>query len=180
LTKYYFKDRDGQINRAPAEWKVYGSNDGINFIEITQASQMTRLISTDYVNRLYTKTFNNSISYLYIGFTFNKVVGTTTGDLLNFGEIRLFGSEEFPNKYIIRSLNTYNDGYDSQNTTNAILYMNNELVSPKNPTYHKLNTNHLNRITLQVNDDIEEKTNNGWKPEIQFGAVFHIKNYKDT
>ena len=40
------------------------------------------------------------------------------------------------NKYIIRSLNTYNDNYDSQNTTNSILYMSNELTSPPNPTYN--------------------------------------------
>ena len=58
--------------------------------------------------------------------------------------------------------------------------MSNELVSNKQPTYHKLNSYNLNRITLEVNDDIEEKTRNGIDPNIEFGAVFHIKNYKDT
>ena len=93
LTKYYFKDRNGAIARAPGEWKVYGSNDGIIFTEIIDASQNTRLISTDYINRIYTKTFSNTISYQYIGFTFNKLIGTSTGDVLNFSEIRLTGKE---------------------------------------------------------------------------------------
>jgi len=85
------------------------------------------------------------------------------------------------NKYIIRSLNTYNDGWDSTNTNSAVLYMNNELVSPKNPTYHKLNTYNLNRISLEVNNDIEQNnTRNGWNPNINFGCVLHIKNFKDN
>ena len=84
------------------------------------------------------------------------------------------------NKYIIRSLNCYDDGYDSQNTTSAILYMSNELTSPKQPTYHKLNTYNLNRISLQVSKDINQnKPYNGWDSNIQFGAVFHICDYGD-
>ncbi len=96
LNKYYFRDRAGTNYRAPGEWKVYGSNDGVNFIEITEASQMTRLISTDYVDRIYTKMFSNTVSYQYIGFTINKLIGTATGDLLNFSEIRLFGKQIIP------------------------------------------------------------------------------------
>jgi trimeric autotransporter adhesin len=52
---------------------------------------MTRLLTGDYVNDTYTKSFNNSISYLYIGFTFNKLVGND--NILNFNEIQLFGKE---------------------------------------------------------------------------------------
>lgn len=84
------------------------------------------------------------------------------------------------NKYIIRSLNCYDDGYDSQNTTSAILYMDNELKSPIKPTYHKLNTYNLNRISLQVSNDIDEKKPyNGWNTEIEFGSIFHIIDYED-
>ena len=85
------------------------------------------------------------------------------------------------NKYIIRSLNTYNDGYDSQNTTSAILYTGNELTSPKQPTYHKLNTQNLNRLLLQVSNDIDtNKPYNGWKPSIEFGCVLHIVDNEDN
>ena len=82
------------------------------------------------------------------------------------------------NKYIIRSLNTYNDGWDSQNTTSAILYMNNELTSPKQPTYHKINSYDLNRISLQVSNDINQnKSYNGWDNKIEFGCILHICDY---
>ena len=85
------------------------------------------------------------------------------------------------NKYIIRSLNCYDDGYDSQNTTSAVLYMSNELKSPPEPTYHKLNTYNLNRISLQVSNDIDtNKPYNGWNSNIHFGAVFHIVDNQDN
>jgi hypothetical protein len=58
--------------------------------------------------------------------------------------------------------------------------MNNELVSTKTPTYHKLNSYNLNRISLEINNDIEGKTNNGIDTNIEFGAILHIKNYQDT
>ena len=50
LTKFIFKERSTLLSRSPAEWKVYGSNNGINFIEIIQASQTTKLLSSDYIN----------------------------------------------------------------------------------------------------------------------------------
>ena len=407
LTKFAFQERTGLIERSPAEFKVYGSNDGIDWIEINKASQMTRLTASDYVNGYYSKSFNNSKSYIYIGFTINKIVGgTVNSDMINFYELQLFGREKLnimppvmwykfdgsvtnmlldssgnnyhltnsgatfdgtnfkrgygssafnhttqqhliipsinlyniqskkgitfslwfrmntntgnnarifdfnngtptrwvllarsgttnkiffniqsstnpsgsinttndyvdgnwhnviwcidnvgkwtiyidgviaslttalptntnienitfnnnffgksgfnsdgyyngnvddfriydyvlsanevsglyngtdpttQNKYIIKCLNCYDDGYDSQNTTSAVLYMNNELTSPKQPTYHKINTHDLNRISLQVNNDIEQnKPYNGWKPSIEFGAVFHICDYGDN
>ena len=399
LTKFLFKDRLNLTSRAPGEWKCYGSNDGITFTEINQASQSTRLTASDYPSGIYTKSFNNSKSYLYIGFTFNKNVGGANSDMINFNEIQLFGREKIntlnpdnwykfdnnfltidssgnkpltnvnnvstntddfivgtgsaqfngsnylevkgpsffspnnsfsislwmkltnvsndyktifscrsatsgynvyivpnshnielwtpsavgvwnqtlilsnyfgsntniwklftltfdkkisnyeiklyldgklintitnttyvpntdlnfrigainettaqyflnngsllddfrfynrtltpaevleiyygtENKYIIRCLNCYDDGWDSQNTTSAILYMNNELTSPKQPSYHKLNTYNLNRISLQVSNDINtNKPYNGWKPSIEFGCVLHICDYGDN
>ena len=82
LTKYNIIARINLIIRAPAEWKCYGSNNGITFTEITEAAQMTKLFTGDYVNHTYTKSFNNSKSYLYIGFTFNKLVR-----LAGFGDV---------------------------------------------------------------------------------------------
>jgi hypothetical protein len=41
LTRYRIYQNTLFTNRAPAEWKVYGSNDGITFTEIPEASQMT-------------------------------------------------------------------------------------------------------------------------------------------
>ena len=399
LTKFLFKDRHNLTSRAPGEWKCYGSNDGITFTEINQASQSTRLTTSDYPSGIYTKSFNNSKSYLYIGFTFNKNVGGATSDMINFNELQLFGREKIntlnpdnwykfdnnfltidssgnkpltnvnnvstntddfivgtgsaqfdgsnylevkgpsffspnnsfsislwmkltnvsndyktifscrsatsgynvyivpnshnielwtpsavgvwnqtlilsnyfgsntniwklftltfdkkisnyeiklyldgklmntitnttyvpntdlnfrigainettaqyflnngsllddfrfynrtltpaevleiyygtENKYIIRCLNCYDDGWDSQNTTSAILYMSNELKSLKQPTYHKLISNNLNRISLQVSNDIDtNKPYNGWDNKIEFGCVLHIVDNQDN
>ena len=57
LTKYSFIARSGMEHRAPGEWKCYGSNDGSTFIEITEASNLTRLTTTYYTtnNKIYTK-----------------------------------------------------------------------------------------------------------------------------
>jgi len=96
LTKFSFSQRIATPARAPAEWKCYGSNDGITFTEITQASQLSLLATTDYIDYIYTKTFNNLIPYLYIGFTFKKLLGIDI--VLNFAELRLFGKEEI--KYL--------------------------------------------------------------------------------
>ncbi len=46
LTKYSFIARIEA--RAPGEWKCYGSNDGSKFIEIVEASNMTRLTTIYY------------------------------------------------------------------------------------------------------------------------------------
>ena len=392
LTKFTFELRVSAYGpdtfRTPAEWKCYGSNDGITFDEIKSASNLNRLTINDYINRIYTKIVNTKKPYLYIGFVINKTL--TGATQLNFMELQLFGrellnimppvmwykfdgsatdmlldssgnnyhltnsgatfdgsnfkrgygsisfnignflsnssvlnlnSKDFSiscwvyvkstntfnwifslgngstirtaillgrfnnntyifsfgnddlysgayaadvnnwvhicatyktgtrvrkiyrngveiasgtsggetntnsllyigreatggsydgniddlriynyvlspneisrlyngtdpttqNKYIIRSLNTYNDGWDSQSQTSAVLYMNNELKSPKQISYHKINTYDLNRISLQVSNDIDtNRPYNGWKPSIEFGCVLHIINYGDN
>ena len=55
LTKYNFIARSAV--RAPGEWKCYGSNDGSTFIEIVEASNLSRLTTTYYTtnNNIYTK-----------------------------------------------------------------------------------------------------------------------------
>jgi hypothetical protein len=93
LTKIVFKERSTLLSRAPAEWKTYGSNNGIDFIELSQASQTVRLLSSDYINRFYTKSFINSTSYQYIGITINKVIGGINSDMVNFSELQFFGKE---------------------------------------------------------------------------------------
>jgi hypothetical protein len=95
LTRYRFYPRLTHIPRLPAEWKFYGSMNGVDFTEITQASQMTILttnnypfVAQGYYEKKITTDFNTP--YLYIGFTVNKLVG---GDTLNFQEFQIFGKE---------------------------------------------------------------------------------------
>lgn len=165
LTKFIFKDRPSLTSRAPGEWKCYGSNDGITFIEIKEASQSTRLTASDYSSGIYTKVLNASfnINYLYIGFTFNKTVGGTHGDMINFNEIQIFGKESAINLYDINLIEKYSiladistdnlgiNGYgtyyinstyyiDNPSTTNCIssLFNNtNSIIKLKSP--HQLN-----------------------------------------
>ena len=61
LTKINFIARSGDENRAPGEWKCYGSNDGSTFIEIIEASNSTRLSTTNYTtnSNVYTKNILN-------------------------------------------------------------------------------------------------------------------------
>jgi len=98
LKSFIFYIRQNLLSRSPALWKCYGSNDGITFTEIIDASNsVTALISDNYSLGFYHKVLTSSFNtpYLYIGFTFNKLVGgDANAVILNFGEIQLFGRED--------------------------------------------------------------------------------------
>jgi hypothetical protein len=91
--KIYQSTQNPFPTKAPAEWKVYGSNDGITFTEIIEASQMVRL--TSYTFGFYEKTLNPSFTtqYQYIGFVFNKLLSTSGQTDLSFVELQIFGKE---------------------------------------------------------------------------------------
>ena len=185
LTKYIIYVDIFLPERWPSLWRFYGSNDGINWTDIIEAEVSTPLIATDFISNKYEKSININTPYKYIGITFNKVIGNSSSSGTNhlaIQEIQFFGKqiEEEEQTYIIRCSNCYEDGYDSQNNSSAILFMNNRLKTIKNPTYHKIKSYNLNRISLQVSNEIEETDIfKGWDDTIKFGTVFHIKNYKD-
>ena len=76
---------------------IYGSNDGITFTEITEASQMTRL--TSYTSGYYEKSLNPlfTTQYQWIGFVFNKLLSVSGQTNLEFAEIRLYAKEIISN-----------------------------------------------------------------------------------
>jgi hypothetical protein len=90
LSKFRFYSRPSFTIRAPAEWKCYGSTDGITFNEIVEGSQTIRLTTTDYSSGYYEKQLASTFttSYSYIGWTINKLAGGS--DILNFCEIQMF------------------------------------------------------------------------------------------
>ena len=94
LTRFRFYPRINFIGKAPAEFKCYGSIDGLIFTEIIEAQQLTRLTTANYSLGYYEKTLNISFNteYNYIGFTFGKIVSTGFTDL-NMAEIKLYGKE---------------------------------------------------------------------------------------
>ena len=108
LTRYRIYQRSDFPTRAPAEWKVYGSNDGVNFTEITEASQMTRLSS--YTGGFYEKTLASTFTtlYNYIGFTFNKLLSTSGQTDLSFAELQIFGKEIINNTIVSNIYTTSN------------------------------------------------------------------------
>ena len=116
LTRYRIYRNTLFTERAPAEWKVYGSNDGITFTEITEASQITRLLSLNYTYNYYDKTLATTFTtqYQYFGFVFNKLLSTAGETTLNFAELQLFGKEILSN-----TINSYK--YTSSNAVKGIV-----------------------------------------------------------
>jgi len=108
LTRYKIYQRSDFQTKAPSEWKVYGSNDGIIFTEITEASQMTRL--TSYTYGFYEKTLNPSFTtqYQYIGFVFGKLLSTSGQTDLSFAELQIFGKEIISNSITSQIYTTSN------------------------------------------------------------------------
>jgi len=180
LTKYIIYNRPVFIERAPSLWRCYGSKDGVNYTEIqTGSNDLTALNITDYQSGFYEKILNQLIEYQYIGFVFKKIVGgISAANVLNFAEIQLFGIEK-NNTYVIRGINTcFQDGFDSQNHTSAILYMGNGMKKIKNPSYHKLISNNLNSISLSITDSLDLPYN-GINSNINFGVILKIVDYKN-
>ena len=108
LTKYRIYQRSDFPTKAPAEWKVYGSNDGITFTEIIEASQTTRLSSytSGYYEKVLATTF--TIQYQYIGFVFNKLLSTSGQTDLSFSELVLYGKEIISNTIVSNIYTTSN------------------------------------------------------------------------
>ena len=90
LTRFIFNYN--QNTRAPGLWRCYGSNDGITFTEIPEASNEVNAITANYYSTIgyYQQILSPPIStaYKYIGFTVNKLSGND-GTLI-IGELQLF------------------------------------------------------------------------------------------
>jgi hypothetical protein len=86
----YFNIIISNTNNAPGLWNCYGSDDGIIYNEITDASQTIQLTSGSYVSNTYTKTLlNKTKPYLYLGWVFRNLAGT--GAFLLISELQIFG-----------------------------------------------------------------------------------------
>jgi hypothetical protein len=100
LTRYSFRQRTGStglLSRAPQDFKIYGSNDEINWIEITHETNAV------YVSNSYETTISTLGTYNSFGLVVNKLVGNNSGaHVLNFDEWFIYGMEQIdPNNYSI-------------------------------------------------------------------------------
>lgn len=109
LTKFRFYTGD-TTTRCPAEWKCYGSSDGIIFNEISEGSQSTRLVFGNYSLGYYEKTIAPTFTtlYNYFGFVVNKIVSVSGNTDLCFGELRLWGKEILSNSIVSNIYTTSN------------------------------------------------------------------------
>jgi len=86
----YFNIIITNTNNAPGLWNCFGSDDGIIYNEITDASQTIQLTSASYVSNTYTKTLlNKTKPYLYLGWVFTNLAGNL-GQLI-ISELQIFG-----------------------------------------------------------------------------------------
>ena len=86
----YFNIIITNTNNAPGLWNCFGSDDGIIYNEITDASQTIQLTSASYINNTYTKTLlNKPKPYLYLGWVFTNLAGNL-GQLI-ISELQIFG-----------------------------------------------------------------------------------------
>jgi hypothetical protein len=97
LMRYAFKTRSDLPSRSPGNFKIYGSNDEINWIELTHETNAV------YVSNSYETTITTSGTYNSFGLVVNELVGNNSGaDVLNFDEWFIYGMEKLdPNNYSI-------------------------------------------------------------------------------
>jgi len=91
LTRYIIEASSiGGVNRAPSIYKIFGSNDDSNWVEIHHKS--VALISSNYVSNKFEETISNTNYYTYYALVVNKNIGIDTW--LSIGEWQIYGREK--------------------------------------------------------------------------------------
>jgi alpha-tubulin suppressor-like RCC1 family protein len=127
LTKYGFKKRPTTggyyHDRAPAQYKIYGSNDNINWTQLVYKSS-----DISFPNAEYYESIGTNGVYQYFVLVVNRIAG---GTVLNFDEWYIYGIEEFEWKLYVngiqQSLNSNSFIYPvSANYTNCFIAKSNQ------------------------------------------------------
>ena len=79
--------------RAPGDFRIYGSNDEINWEKLIDKSGTNKIVSSDYKNKIYKTTDieNNNNSYKYFILIVNKLADEDV--MLNLHKWYLYGTE---------------------------------------------------------------------------------------
>jgi hypothetical protein len=80
----------GGVNRAPSIYKIFGSNDDSNWVEIHHKS--VALISSNYVSNKFEETISNINYYKHYALVVNKNIGLD--GWLGIGEWQIYGREK--------------------------------------------------------------------------------------
>jgi hypothetical protein len=112
LSKYGFLQRDDPNGptRAPGNFKIYGSNDDTNWIEIEHETNAT------YSSLNFEKSITTNNTYNNFALVVNKL-STTSGTTLNFDEWYIYGKE-----VIVNNQTSYNITF-SENTEVQLLLL---------------------------------------------------------
>ena len=155
LTRFEFlmrTDTQGIRERSPKNFKIYGSNDNITWVELVNKTDAVYDTSFRYIQL----TQDITTAYTYYGLVVNKLLGSTA-DTLNFDEWYIYGQEVLPSSLSIRYnlLNPTQDPIGAQwtyNTSNMNVYnMGRVGIGTTNPEYQLDVSGSLNAKTLMYN-----------------------------
>ena len=155
LTRFEFlmrTDTQGIRERSPKNFKIYGSNDNITWVELVNKTDAVYDTSFRYIQL----TQDITTAYTYYGLVVNKLLGSTA-DTLNFNEWYIYGQEVLPSSLSIRYnlLNPTQDPIGAQwtyNTSNMNVYnMGRVGIGTTSPEYQLDVSGSLNAKTLMYN-----------------------------
>jgi len=139
LTRFEFLMRNegvqGLRDRAPKDFKIYGSNDNITWVELVNKTDAVYDSSFRYIQL----TQDIITAYTYYGLVVNKLFSTST--ILNFDEWYIYGQEVLPSSLSIRYnlLNPILDPIGAQWTYNSsninVYHMGSVGIGTKSPEY---------------------------------------------
>ena len=98
LTRFEFKIRPDFLVRAPKNFKIYGSNDNITWVELVNKTDAVYNASSIYEQT--TPEITNT--YTYYGLVVNKIFTGTNDNTLNFDEWYIYGQEVLPSSLSLR------------------------------------------------------------------------------
>jgi hypothetical protein len=151
-----------------------------------------KIVNTNHINRhYYLNLFSTSAEKIYNGtriyqFRWNirnlKLGSNATIALVQMIHDASGVGGHTTTPYSFRLLEAYQDGFDSDNNSSAMIYAGVGLQPPQIATYHKLISDNLNTITIIATGDntAADKISSGIDSAIFFGIVFEIIDYYDT
>ena len=118
LTRYIIEAGNiGGTSRVPAVYKIFGSNDNVNWTELVNKSNP--LIVANYVSNKYEEKVSTSNYYRYFALVVNKNMGLDIW--LSIGEWYIYGKESYDIKTFVHSGGTENQ------TSHSITFEQNAL-----------------------------------------------------